>query len=182
MAAIITEKFRTHNAKQFKEDFSASEGASSTYIFIGRSFAWPNDAVPTAPANSVGEELDAWSDMIALKKVPTGDVTHGLVRYNWTENVVYDEYQHDVSASNTSTATSSSNIYDSRFYVMTEEYNVYKCIRTGRDGNGAVGASSVKPVGTSSTTLIETADSGAGTGRGYIWTVSYTHLTLPTKA
>jgi hypothetical protein len=173
MAAIITEKFRTHNAKQFKEDFSAAEGASSTYIFIGRSFPWPNDAVPTAPANSVGEELDAWSDMIALKKVPTGDVTHGLVRYNWTENVVYDEYQHDVSASNTSTATSASNIYDSRFYVMTEEYNVYKCIRTGRDGNGAVVASTVKPVGTSSTTLIQTADANVGTGRGYIWKYMY---------
>ena len=86
MAAIITEKFRVHNARQFKEDFG--EAASNTYIFIGRSFAWPNDAVPTAPANAVGEELDAWSDMIALKKVPTADVTHGLVRYNWTQQKV----------------------------------------------------------------------------------------------
>ena len=173
MAAIITEKFRTHNAKQFKEDFSSAETASSTYIFIGRSFAWPNDAVPTAPANSVGEELDAWSDMIALKKVPNSDVTHGLVRYNWTTNTTYDEYQHDVSATNTSTATSASNIYDSRFYVMTEEYNVYKCIRTGRDSDGAVVASSVKPTGTSSTTLLTLADSGAGTGRGYVWKYMY---------
>ena len=173
MAAIITEKFRTHNAKQFKEDFSSGETASSTYIFIGRSFAWPNDAVPTAPANSVGEELDAWSDMIALKKVPTGDVTHGLVRYNWTENVTYDEYQHDVSATNTSTATAASNIYDSRFYVMTEEYNVYKCIRTGRDSNGAVIASTVKPTGTNATTVVETADTGRGTGRGYQWKYMY---------
>ena len=173
MAAIITEKFRTHNAKQFKEDFSAAETASSTYIFIGRSFAWPNDAVPTAPANAVGEELDAWSDMIALKKVPTADVTHGLVRYNWTTGVTYDEYQHNVSATNTSTATAASNIYDSRFYVMTEEYHVYKCIRTGRDSNGAVIASSVKPTGTSSTTIITTADSGSGTGRGYKWKYMY---------
>jgi len=171
MAAIITEKFRTHNAKQFKEDFS--ESASSTYIFIGRSFAWPNDAVPTAPANSTGEELDAWSDMIALKKVPNADVTHGLVRYNWTTNTTYDEYQHDVSSTNTSTATSASNIYDSRFYVMTEEYNVYKCLRTGRDSSGAVVASSVKPTGTSSTALVVTADAGAGTGRGYVWKYMY---------
>lgn len=163
MAAIITEKFRTHNAKQFKEDFSSAETSSSTYIFIGRSFAWPNDAVPTDPTNSVGEELDAWSDMIALKKVPTGDVTHGLVRYNWTANTTYDEYQHDVgSVGNNSTATSASNVYDSRFYVMTEDYNVYKCIRTGRSSGGAVVASTVAPSGTSSTAIIETADTGAG--------------------
>ena len=67
MAAIITEKFRTHNAKQFKEDFGESE--SSSYIFIGRSFDWVDENDPPAPANSVGEEIDAWSDMIALKKV-----------------------------------------------------------------------------------------------------------------
>ena len=174
MAAIITEKFRTHNAKQFKEDFSSAETSSSTYIFIGRSFAWPNDAVPTDPTNSVGEELDAWSDMIALKKVPTGDVTHGLVRYNWTANTTYDEYQHDVGlVGNNSTATSASNVYDSRFYVMTEDYNVYKCIRTGRSSGGAVVASTVAPSGTSSTAIIETADTGAGTGRGYKWKYMY---------
>ena len=41
MAAIITEKFRIHNAKQFKEDFG--ESASSSYIFIGRSFDWTDE-------------------------------------------------------------------------------------------------------------------------------------------
>ena len=49
MAAIITEKFRTHNAKQFKEDFG--ESASSTYIFIGRSHSWADDTSPPVPVN-----------------------------------------------------------------------------------------------------------------------------------
>ena len=34
MAAIITEKFRTHNAKQFVE--IVSESNSQAYTFIGR--------------------------------------------------------------------------------------------------------------------------------------------------
>ena len=38
MAAIITEKFRIHNARQFKEDFG--EAASSTFLFIGRPQDW----------------------------------------------------------------------------------------------------------------------------------------------
>ena len=54
MAAIITEKFRTHSAKQFIEDFSAEEASSSTYMFIGRSFPWTDDTAPDTPANSVG--------------------------------------------------------------------------------------------------------------------------------
>ena len=47
MAAIITEKFRVHNARQFKEDFG--ESASSTYVFIGRSNPWAVDTSPPTP-------------------------------------------------------------------------------------------------------------------------------------
>ena len=49
MAAIITEKFRTHNAKQFIEDFS--ESGQSNYVFIGRPHAWSDATSPPAPAN-----------------------------------------------------------------------------------------------------------------------------------
>lgn len=166
MAAIISEKFRTHNAKQFKEDFG--ENDSSTYVFIGRSYSWPNDSDPPAPANSVGEEHEAFDDMIALKKVSSADVSHGLTRYDWTFNTAYDEYSHDISASEPSTVTGSTSVYDSRFYVMTDEYNVYKCIRTGRDSAGTVVTSTTKPTGTSSTQLFTGGEGGAG-GLPYIW-------------
>ena len=172
MAAIITEKFRIHNAKQFKEDFG--ESASSSYIFIGRSFDWTDENNPPAPANAVGEEIDSYADMIAMKKVSTSDVSHGLTRHDWTSGTSYDEYSHDYSATNLSPASSSNNLYDSRFYVITDEYNVYKCIRTGRDTSGAVVVSDVKPTGTSATTLVETADSNAASGRGYLWKYMYT--------
>ena len=97
MAAIITEKFRTHSAKQFIEDFG--ENVSSTYMFIGRSFPWTDDTSPDTPANSVGEEMDAFSDMVAMKKVSSADVTHALTRRNWdsTGNTKYDEYDHTIS-------------------------------------------------------------------------------------
>lgn len=172
MAAIITEKFRIHNAKQFKEDFG--ESASSSYIFIGRSFDWTDENNPPAPANAVGEEIDSYADMIAMKKVSTSDVSHGLTRHDWTSGTSYDEYSHDYSATNTSPASASNNLYDSRFFVITDEYHVYKCIRTGRDSSGAVVVSDVKPTGTSATTLITTADSNAASGRGYVWKYMYT--------
>ena len=172
MAAIITEKFRVHNAKQFKEDFG--ESASSTYVFIGRSHSWPTDTSPPTPVNGTSEEVDAWADMTALKKVGSADVSHGLTRHDWTSGVKYDEYQHDISASNTSTATSATSLYASRFYVMTDEYHVYKCLRTGRDSSGSTVNSTVKPTGTSATALVETSDTGAASGRGYLWKYMYT--------
>jgi hypothetical protein len=171
MAAIITEKFRVHNAKQFKEDFG--ESASSTYVFIGRSHSWPTDTSPPTPVNGTSEEVDAWADMTALKKVGTADVSHGLTRYDWTSGVKYDEYAHDISASNTSSSTSATSLYASRFYVMTDEYHVYKCIRTGRATGGTTVASTVKPTGTSATALVETSDTGA-TMYGYLWKYMYT--------
>jgi hypothetical protein len=172
MAAIITEKFRVHNAKQFKEDFG--ESASSTYVFIGRPQAWSDENAPPTPANGIGQEVDSWSDMIALKKIGSADVSHGLTRYDWTSGTTYDEYAHDYSATNTSPATSADNLYDSRFYVITDEYHVYKCIRTGRDSSGAVVASDVKPTGTSATSIVETSDSNAASGRGYKWKYMFT--------
>jgi hypothetical protein len=172
MAAIITEKFRVHNAKQFKEDFG--ESASSSYLFIGRPNAWTDENNPPSPVNGIGEEIDSWSDMIAMKKVASSDVTHGLTRYNWTSGVTYDEYAHDYSSSNQTPATAQNSLFDGRFYVITDEYHVYKCIRTGRDASGAVVASTVKPTGTSATVLVETSDSAAAAGRGYIWKYMYT--------
>lgn len=172
MAAIITEKFRVHNARQFKEDFG--EAASSTYVFIGRSNPWAVDTSPPTPVNGTSEEVDAWSDMTALKKVGSADVSHGLTRYDWTSGVKYDEYAHDISATSTSSATSATSLYASRFYVMTDEYHVYKCLRTGRDASGATVNSTVKPTGTSASALVETSDSGAASGRGYLWKYMYT--------
>ncbi len=172
MAAIITEKFRTHSAKQFIEDFG--ESASSTYMFIGRSYPWTDDTSPPTPANSTGEEMDAYSDMIAMKKVSSADVSHAVSRKNWTTGTTYDEYDHEISASSTSSGSSATNLYDSNFYVITDDYNVYKCIRTGRADAGTTVPSTVKPTGTSASTLVETSDSGIGTGRGYLWKYMYT--------
>lgn len=170
MAAIITEKFRTHNAKQFKEDFG--ESASSTYIFIGRSHPWTDDTSPPVPVNGTSEEMDAFSDMLSMKKVSTADVSHALTRYDWTTGTTYDEYAHDYSSSNTSPGTSANNLFDSKFFVLTDDYNVYKCIRTGRDSSGSTVASTVKPTGTSATDLVYTSDTGAA--QGYIWKYMYT--------
>ena len=160
MAAIITEKFRTHNAKQFIEDFSESN--QSNYIFIGRPHAWSDDTNPPAPANSELEEIQAYEDMIALKKVSSTDISHGIVRYNWTSGTKYDEWRHNYSASNTTNVTNVSNFYDGRGYVITDEFKVYKCLKTGMSGGSTVN-STVKPTHTS---IAVESD-------GYMWKFMY---------
>ena len=134
---------------RFIEDFG--ESGSSNYVFIGRPHSWTDDNNPPAPANSESEEIGAYEDMIALKKVTTADISHGLVRYNWTSGTMYDEYRDNYSSSNTTNVTSASNFFDARGYVITDEFKVYKCLRTGVNSSGSNVASTVKPTSVSTT-------------------------------
>ncbi len=157
MAAIITEKFRLHNAKEFKQ--SATESGNAMYMFIGRPLAWTDDNNPPTPVDSLNDEYDAYANMTALKKVSTTDVSHAIVRRDWTSGTKYDEYRHNYKTGNTSTSGATT-LWASTFYVVTSDYNVYKCIN---NNNGA--DSTVMPTGTS-TNILTTSD-------GYKWKFMY---------
>ena len=154
MASIVTSKFRVHNAQQFAESFSE---ASNTimYLFIGKNTAFPDDNNPPTPVNSTANiEFTPWRDMYAAKRITTADVTHAVSRYDWTSGTVYDQYDD----------TDTNLIESDDFYVMNEDYNVYKCLF-----NAGATASTTKPTGVS-TSPFTTAD-------GYIWKFMYTVTT-----
>jgi len=131
MAAIITEKFRLHNAKQFRE--VAGDAGEDMYMFIGRPSAWTDDTNPDTPVDSLKDEYDAYANMVALKKIASTDVSHAIVRRDWTSGTVYDEYRHNYTSSNTSNSGAST-LWASTFYVLTDDYNVYKCISNNNGG------------------------------------------------
>ena len=157
MAAIITEKFRLHNAKEFKQ--SATETGNAMYMFIGRPLSWADDSNPPTPVDSLNDEYDAYANMTALKKVSATDVSHAIIRRDWTSGTVYDEYRHNYTSSNTATSGAST-LWASTFYVVTSDYNVYKVISNNNGAN-----STVMPTGTS-TNILTTAD-------GYKWKFMY---------
>ena len=158
MAAIITEKFRLHNAKEFKQ--SATESGNAMYMFIGRPLSWTDDNNPPTPVDSLNDEYDAYANMTALKKVSATDVSHAIIRRDWTANTVYDEYRHNYTTSNTANSGATT-LWASTFYVVTSDYNVYKVISNNNGGAN----STVMPTGTS-TNILSTAD-------GYKWKFMY---------
>ena len=157
MPAIVTNKFRIHNAKQFVEAFdevSTTSGNAVTdasgllntnmYLFIGKVTAWADDTAPPTPTDSVSNTVYGhWRDMIAAKKIGSTDVSHVVPRYNWTSGTNYFAYTH-----------ANNSLFDQQFYVMTDDYNVYKCLAN----NNAGGTSTTKPTGTG-TSIVETGDS-----------------------
>ena len=170
MPALVTNKFRIHNAKQFVEAFDevsfSSGGAvtdssgllnSNMYLFIGKVTSWDDDSTPPAPTDAVANtHYENWRDMIAAKKITSSDVSHCIPRKNWTNNTSYFAYTHTEAT------------LDSQdFYVMTTDFNVYKCLANNDTTSaGAVGTTStVQPTGTG-TSIISTAD-------GYKWKFMY---------
>ena len=146
MAAIITEKFRQHNADQFFESFSEAS-ASTYYIFVGKSTAFTSgttggsDSSPPTPTDSPSDtEFYAWDSMIAAKNVGTSDITYSIPRRNWSNGTTYDMYDDNISSSNTTTS-GASNLYDSTFYFMTSDYRVYKVL----DNNAGSAYSGAEP-------------------------------------
>ncbi len=171
MAAIITTKFRIHNAQSFKEGFDET-AASNIYLGIGRPQAWANDNLPDTPRDTVADELYYWDDMIALKRVQPSDVSLAIVRRNWTSGKYYDIYRHDYNGTtsgvniNDGGATTPATLADANFYVITDEYHVYKCINNRKDG--VVVQSTIKPTGTIPNQLLGPLSDG------YVWKYMFT--------
>ena len=113
MPALVTNKFRMFNAKQFRESFDEALGMttfantvagdtyleSNMYLFIGGVQNWASVAgaaaadtatTPPTPTDSVSNTYyNHWKDMIAAKKIVSTDVTHCIPRYNWANNTAY---------------------------------------------------------------------------------------------
>ena len=103
MTAIITQKFRQHNAEQFYESFS--ETAKSTYyMLIGKATPFTagtsggTDSAPPTPVDDVSSEFYVWDQTIAGKNIATTDVQYVIPRRDWANSTTYDMYDDTVSA------------------------------------------------------------------------------------
>jgi hypothetical protein len=100
--------------------------------------------------------------MLFVKRIQANDAVLMAPRHNWALGTVYDQYDDAYGETDanddliTPYSAGSTTLNTAVFYVVTDEYNVYKCISNGGDSE-----STVKPTGTDTNTF-ETSD-------GYIW-------------
>ena len=149
MSAIITEKFRRHQATQFYESFSET-AATSYYLMIGKSTPFTagtsggTDVSPATPADDVTTEYYAWDHAIGLKNISSTDVNYCIPRRDWANSTTYDMYEHNISSSNLTTSGAST-LYQSTFFFRTSDNRVYKVL----DNNGGSAYSGAEPTSTS---------------------------------
>lgn len=148
MSAILSDSFRVESAKILRDSIVNS---TPTYMFIGKSTEWPSGNTVN-PSDSKVSQSDAMNDLIIGKRLGGGNMTLAVNRHDWTSGTVYAQY--DVSDSTLFST-------NKKFYVITNENNVYKCL-----GNSNGQPSTAKPSGRSLTPT--------STPDGYIWKYMFT--------
>lgn len=124
-------------------------GRSSYYYFLGKILPWGTaDVPPTTISADFSEELSTRNEIVAMEKISGSDVSLVIPRYDWESGTIYDMWDSTVD------------MVGKPFYVMTDEYNIYKCIYNNKGV-----ASTIKPYGTS-ISMLTTPD-------GYIWKYMY---------
>jgi hypothetical protein len=152
MTSIAFNSLAVNNAEQFKE--SVSEPTPNTRIFLTYGYIepWSNDNTPPLPNTSVSSVYEIWNKMVGGKRVTGENIRHVIQRNDWVSGTVYSAYDdRNIDLFNE----------NNRFYILTDDYHVYKCIS---NANGAVS--------TSSPTYVSSG-MGSKLADGYIWKYMY---------
>ncbi len=97
MTAIVTSKFRTLNAENFKDDINTPVSGSSVFVAIGKPDAWSynvgdtTDTEPFTPYDTIDSLVEARENIFALKKLNAADVSHVVPRHTVLEDLKKNE-------------------------------------------------------------------------------------------
>lgn len=153
MTAAYSKDLELFVAKQFIESVSEPQGVN-VYATIGRCYPWNTETAPDAANTSLSNYYEVWSNMIGGKKITGNDMRHCIPRHNWESGISFYQFD-DLIDSRTLTSNTTN------FYVVTDEWNVYKCLS---NNNNSV--CTVKPTSTLTSSYFEASD-------GYIWKFMY---------
>lgn len=154
MASVHSKYLDVFVAKQVKESVS-EPSSSNVYLTFGKSSEWANDAAPPQANTSVAGFNEVWRNMVGGKRIVGSDIRHAIPRFNWTANTIYTPYDHLTDSLSLKNA-------NTQFYVVTSDYNIYKCL-----SNNYGTMSTIQPNTTITATHFQTSD-------GYIWKYMYT--------
>lgn len=124
-------------------------GKSKFYYSIGRAYNWNTEDIPTAPIDTEKNELQTRKDSLFYKRIEGTSLSFVINRVDYKANTIYSIYDDSIS------------IDGKNYYVLTSDFNVYKCLY---NANGKV--STIEPFGTSNRQITYSD--------GYVWKFIYT--------
>lgn len=152
MSSIVTENFKRDILNSFVTELTG--GTVPYYIGLGRSEPWENGDSPDIAQSTTNDQTNLRRSLQAVTRVNKSSLV--VPRYTWTSGTTYSQYDDTKAVAD----------YVTPFYVISDNNDVYICLRTGRDSSGVVVSSSVQPTGSNNDPFV-TAD-------GYVWKYLYT--------
>lgn len=167
MPAIITDNLKINNCTNFIS--SIPTGNYYTFIGLPNSQEYSSDWSTNTPSpiDNLNYQYSYKDTILGVKKITASDIIRVIPKIKWESGLKYDMYRHDYSSYNNTKISSSSKLYDSKYYVMTQDYNVYICLYNGISPSNLNGVSSFYEPTNTSTSPQEEND-------GYIWKYLYT--------
>ena len=171
MPTVLSSSLRHTNLNNFRNTIEDE----SVYFFVSKPTSWTGTGGDLAP-NSVFDtftlEPEAHDEMLYLKRVSVSNCVNVIRLYRWQENRRYQAYSDKVDLSDLLTKrTISTNEYYP-FYVVSDDFRVYKCLDNGASPganvNGVV--STVEPT----TVAFTGSDTYSPISDGYIWKYMFT--------
>ena len=183
MSAIVTDQFRINNAGNFLGDVNNS--ANSYYVFVGLSnpgvpnafgrnesdAKWNDQTTREKPVDNINYLNHVRDTMIFGRKITPDNVRRVVRKITWTKDTTYDMYRHDYSNENQAPNGKTSRLYDSNFYVINKDFNVYICIDNGSSGINTTGNASLNEP---TLTGLEPFRATGATDDGYLWKYLFT--------
>tara|TARA_X000000368_G_scaffold323278_1_gene260363 strand:- start:18 stop:1670 length:1653 start_codon:yes stop_codon:yes gene_type:complete len=187
MSAIVTDQFRINNAGNFLGDVNSSE--NSYYVFVGLSnpsaavrssvafgrnandAQWNSDTTRKKPIDNFNYLNHVKDTMIFGKKITPDNVRRVIRKVTWTKENRYDMYRQDYSESNLSPNGKTARLYDTDFYVINKDFNVYICINNGSSGINTTGNRSLNEP---TLTGLEPFRATGSSDDGYLWKYLFT--------
>ena len=124
MTAVISQQFHPNLAQTIYDEV---QNRSSLYhYFIGKPLTWNDEEDPPLPLNHQKYLNDSRNNIVQSRQIQINDVALVVPRIDWVFNTIYDMYDDNLSSDNLS-ATGADKLKDSKFYVMTDDFNIYKC-------------------------------------------------------
>lgn len=169
--ALLKFSLKTNIVKSiFQEIFSKT---SHYYYTYGKNSIWPTvtnevngETVIVSDENTAPSVVDSYSyeietrrNMIYMKLIDSNDACIVVKRNNWVAGHTYDMY--DDYSIDRPAYSGATRLQDAVYYVMTTDFNVYKCLFNNNNKS-----STIQPIGTSPDAF-QTSD-------GYIWKFMYT--------
>lgn len=168
MSSIVADNLKITNCANFISDISTGK----YYTFIGLPNA--SDYIQDWDSN-VPDPVDNFdyfnyykNNILGVKKITSSDVIRVIPKISWKTGIKYDMYRHDYSRYTFNKGkTSTTRLYDSRYYVMNKDYRVYICLYNGHTSDN--------PKGTPSTSEpLHTESAPQQEDDGYVWKYLYT--------